>query len=94
VNHFRPALLQLFDDLHARQQPFFLALETVDLLDALLELNDLVSKALVATFLIVDHLGVGEHRQQDGADSKDDRAGCGDAKFALAPLSIFFAPRE
>ncbi len=94
MHDFRTALLQLLDDLHARQQALLLALEPVDFGDALFQLGDLVGQSLVARLLVRDHLRVGKDRCYDNRYGRDDGTGGGDTELALTALALFLAPWE
>jgi hypothetical protein len=54
VHDLGTAALQRLDDLHPRQQPALLAIETVDFLDLLVELGDLAREQVVAIALVLD----------------------------------------
>jgi hypothetical protein len=88
------ALLQLVDNLHAGEQTFLLALEPVNLGDALLELDNLVRQALVAGLLVGDHLTVREYGQHHDRDRCNECPTQCDAEIALTFLALSLAPGE
>jgi hypothetical protein len=94
MDDFRPTLLQLLDNFHAREKTFLLPLETVDFSNTLFEFGYLVRQALVTIILIVDHLRVDKNGPNHDNNSGNDCASCGNTEISLSLLAFFLAPGE
>ena len=94
MHDFRSTFLQLIDDFHAGEQPFFLPLQTLDFSNAFLEYGDLRPKFVVTLILPGDHLRVRKYRKHNHGDADHNGAACGDSEIALTLLAFRFAPWE